>query len=111
MVMGDGPPLSPPAPRPDERVAVALLMVGGVTPNGICPPAPLVLVVEEVLPRETLMVLTGCTVTPLIEISTPRVFSTLIPSGLVANPDLKSTILEIKEIELVLKKSTSQPRD
>ena len=130
MVIG-GCPLDPPDPRPEEGVAVVLvtdggvmleemfgfaaalaLVMGGVTPAEMSAPAPLVLVlmVGDVIPRDTLVVLAG-TVTPVIEISAPGVLSALVPSGLVADPDLRSTILEIKEIELVLKKSTSQPRD
>lgn len=128
MVLGDSPPLAPPAPRSDEGVEVVALVtaggvtleempgfvaamplvMGGVTLTGTSH-APLVLIVEEAIPRDTLMVLTGCTVTP--RISTPRVLSMLVPSGLVADPDLRSTIFEISKIELVLKKLTSQPRD
>lgn len=72
--------MDPPAPRPEAGVVVALvtdggvildetpgfaaalvLVIGGVTPNGISPPAPLVLVVEDVIPRDTLIALTGNT--------------------------------------------------
>lgn len=81
MVIGGWPPLDPPVSRPDgggevslittrgftleETLGVAAaaldLVIGGVTLKGMIP-APLVLVVEDVVPRDALIVLVSDTV-------------------------------------------------
>ena len=108
IVIGDDPPFDLLSPCPDggmevaflvtvgdvtfevtpELAAALALVTGGVMITGTSP-APLVLTVEVVVSRDALTVLA-----PLIGTSTPEVLFVLVPSWLIAAPDLSSTILK-----------------
>lgn len=93
----------PPVSRPDGGVAAALVTIGGVTLEEILgvAAAALAQVIGGVTPEEmlpvplVLIMLTGGTLMPLEGTLIPRTFSALVASGLVADPDLSSTILKL----------------